>query len=285
MTTRKTKSAENAALSAMVEALPLNAVAPAAIVSPSPAARMLALIEKSAGDPRTNTEKMRAMLDMQLELIREERRIAYNAAMKACQEEMQPIVRKADNEGKKYSKLEHVDNALRPIYSKHGFSLSFNSRREVDGTITMLCDVLHDSGHHEVKELNGALDLAGIKGNANKTQVQGVGSTVSYLRRYLTAMIFNVVFINEDDDGKGGKKDPAQDPFKARAAADARTPEQKRSEAADELILRMHEMKTLDKRGSALMKNIKLITSLEEANDPRGAEIRKLAEEDPNVAA
>lgn len=281
MTTKKTKaqpSAEIQQANALIAQAQSLLQAQEVMAMPSATQRMMAVIEKASTDPRTNVEKMRALLDMNLELIREERRVAYNMAMKAAQEEMQPIVRKADNEGKKYSKLEHVDNALRPIYSKHGFSLSYNSRREADGTVTIMCDVLHDSGHHEVKELNAALDLAGIKGNANKTQVQGVGSTVSYLRRYLTAMIFNVVFINEDDDGQGGKKDKTKDPFASRAAADNRDPAQKRADAGHELMGRLGKTDDVEKRGEILMKNIKIVAALEEAGDPMAKEIRDLAE-------
>ena len=36
------------------------------------------------------------------------------------------------------------------------------------------------------------------------TAIQALGSTVSYGRRYLTLMIFNVALTNEDDDGVGG---------------------------------------------------------------------------------
>jgi hypothetical protein len=42
-----------------------------------------------------------------------------------------------------------------------------------------------------------------VKGRPNKTALHGLGSSVSYLRHYLTCMIFNVVMRGEDDDGNG----------------------------------------------------------------------------------
>lgn len=232
----------------------------------NPALAMLRVIDKASTDPRTNVEKMRALLDMQMELVREQRRVEYNNAMRYAQEEMQPVVRKSLNENtkKKYAKLEHVDNAVRPIYTKHGFSLSFNSRREEDGTITMLCDVLHCSGHSERKELNGAKDMTGAKGTANKTDIQGAGSTVSYLRRYLTCMVFNVTLIDEDDDGVGGKVEKGADPF----ADKLRKPELSYDEQlrieAGKLETALKE-RALEKRGRLLMKNRELLDQLDKA--------------------
>jgi len=41
------------------------------------------------------------------------------------------------------------------------------------------------------------LDTSGGKSN-----VQGVGSTNSFLRRYVACNIFNIVVVGDDDDGK-----------------------------------------------------------------------------------
>jgi hypothetical protein len=46
--------------------------------------------------------------------------------------------------------------------------------------------------------------------DAQPASVQGVGSTNSYLRRYIACNIFNIVVVGEDDDGNGGTIDKAQ---------------------------------------------------------------------------
>jgi hypothetical protein len=46
--------------------------------------------------------------------------------------------------------------------------------------------------------------------SGGKSTVQGVGSTNSYLRRYITCNIFNIVVVGDDDDGNGGAIDEAQ---------------------------------------------------------------------------
>ena len=59
----------------------------------------------------------------------------------------------------------------------------------------------HSGGHSTTRSLDAVLDVAGPKGTINKTPLHGLGSAVSYLQRYLTRMIFNVVLRNEDNDG------------------------------------------------------------------------------------
>ena len=43
-----------------------------------------------------------------------------------------------------------------------------------------------------------------------KSDVQAVGSTNSFLRRYVACNIFNIVVVGDDDDGTGGTIDEAQ---------------------------------------------------------------------------
>src|SRR5438477_6474048 len=46
--------------------------------------------------------------------------------------------------------------------------------------------------------------------SGGKSTVQGVGSTNSYLRRYIACNIFNIVVVGDDDDGNGSTIDKAQ---------------------------------------------------------------------------
>ena len=52
--------------------------------------------------------------------------------------------------------------------------------------------------------------LAGIDTTGGKSNVQAVGSTNSFLRRYVACNIFNIVVVGDDDDGNGGTIDEAQ---------------------------------------------------------------------------
>jgi hypothetical protein len=49
-------------------------------------------------------------------------------------------------------------------------------------------------------------DTKGPRGTPNKTATQGFGSTMSYGRRYLKALMFDLVIAGEDDDGTHKRK-------------------------------------------------------------------------------
>lgn len=176
-----------------------NELAHAAVAPPS----LLTTIADLARDPACDVEKLRALIAMQREVMAEQARIAFDAAMADAQAEMVPVVRQAVNAHTKsrYARLEDIDNAIRPIITRHGFSLTFDNPEQSADGITVTCTVAHRDGHVKNYKIAGARDDKGAQGNSNKTPIQAVGSTISYLRRYLTCMIFNVSLTNDDNDG------------------------------------------------------------------------------------
>lgn len=167
---------------------------------------ILSGIMRAASDPNVDVAKLKSLLDMQKELVLHQAENDFNEAMNKVQQEIPQVVRQAENKHtkSKFAKLENVDNAIRPIWSKHGFSLSFGSK-PFEGGVTITCRISR-GGYSRIEELPGMLDTTGPEGKKNKTDIQGLGATVSYLRRYLTCMIFNVVLTNEDNDGQAQVK-------------------------------------------------------------------------------
>lgn len=168
---------------------------------------LLRFIAEAARDSSVDVGKMQLLLQMKRELDEEKARQLFNQAMIAAQEDMRPVLRNCKNadSGSAYANLEAIDKAVRPVYTRHGFVLSFNSEPGTEKSIVMRCTCMHKGGYSADYRLEGGLDDSGIKGTRNKTAVMAAGSTVSYLRRYLTCMIFNIVLTNEDDDGVGAR--------------------------------------------------------------------------------
>jgi hypothetical protein len=185
-----------------------NTNVPALAESPLLADSLLNFVARAMADPSIDVAKLEMLLRMQREIVADDARLQFNRAMSLAQGEMQPVVRDAQNTqtNSKYALLETIDAAIRPIYVKHGFMLSFNSE-PIDGPDErIICEVSHTAGHSKRYQLDAPLDTVGPQGRANKTPLHGLGSTVSYLRRYLTAMIFNIVLKNEDNDGNRTRK-------------------------------------------------------------------------------
>jgi hypothetical protein len=193
-------------------------------VTTTPQSTLLSFIERASRDDTFNVEKFGELLRLQRDAEHDQARKAFNRAMAVCQAEMMPVIRTAQNKhlGNRYAKLEDIDREMRPIYTKHGFSVRFGSApapREGDMRIT--CTVAHEAGYFEENYLDSPLSALGSQGGRMAiTPVQAVGSTVTYLRRYLSAMVFNVV-LADDDDGEGqrevrsGAATPPPKPYRA----------------------------------------------------------------------
>lgn len=179
----------------------------ALVVRPSAeAANLLAVISRAATDPAVNVDKMEKLLAMyeRVEAKRAER--AFSDAMEKTQSEIPQLFRDRENTHKnyRYTTLEELNKAVVPIYTKHGLSLSFGSAAGAPtGYYRITCHVSHVDGHSRDYEADLPTDMVGDKGAPNKTAIQGFGSTMSYGRRYLTFLIFNIS-TTDDDDGEYG---------------------------------------------------------------------------------
>jgi hypothetical protein len=170
-----------------------------------PPTGVLALIERI--DPKTNADALEKMYALyERELVRKAA-VQYNEAMNRAQAEIAPVVRTIKNPQTQsfYAKLEHVDRAIRPIYIKHGFALSDNTVPPLQpGNVRVECLCSHIGGHTQAFYREAPPDTKGPKGNPVKTELHGIASVETFMRRYLHCGIFNVVFEGMDDDGNGG---------------------------------------------------------------------------------
>lgn len=170
----------------------------------SDATALIQVIERAASNPSIDVEKMERLLAMQERILTRNAEVSFNTAMRAAQEEMPKVLRNKRNDqtNSKYADLEKVNDAIVPVYTRHGFSLSFGTADSpLEGHIRLTCLVSHIEGHSRPYQCDMPLDMAGLKGNQNKTATHAHGSTMSYGRRYLTLLIFNVTLTNEDTDG------------------------------------------------------------------------------------
>ena len=177
---------------------------------------LLSFIERAAKDPDFDVAKFGELLRLQRDMQHDQARRSFNAAMSAAQAEMMPVIRTATNKhlGNKYAKLEDIDREMRPIVTRHGFSVRFGSAPPPEpGWMRITCTVSHDGGYFEENYLDSPVTTTGSQGGRMAvTPVQAVGSTVTYLRRYLATMVFNIVLADDDDDGETMRSQPAATP-------------------------------------------------------------------------
>jgi len=195
------------------------------------AATLITIIDRAARDPTVDLDKMDRLLAMFERLKATAAESAFNDAMAQAQAEMEPIKKDCDNPQtrSRYASYAALDRAVRPIYSRHGFGLSFNTvrpRNAVDTDIGVVCYATA-KGHTRLYEIDMPADGKGAKGGDVMTRTHATGSGVSYGMRYLLKMIFNLS--TEDDDGNaagGRRRDeaPAQAQQQRQAAPRAEEP-------------------------------------------------------------
>src|SRR5271168_1501921 len=183
---------------------------------------VLEWIERVALDPRADVEKLDRMMAMYERLKAKEAELAFNAAKGRILKKLAGITivknrpalyeidkgkpQKGTYEAFKYAPLEEIDKHLRPLLLEEEMDLSYSDEPREHGWILIRGRLKHlPGGHFEDSFMRAPLDTSG-----GKSTVQGVGSTNSYLRRYIACNIFNIVVVGDDDDGIGGTVDDAQ---------------------------------------------------------------------------
>jgi hypothetical protein len=169
---------------------------------------LIQVIERAALNPAVDVDKMQKLLEMQERIMAKNAEMSFNQAMTRLQEQLPRIKRagsvayKNKDSGKseeafKFARYEDIDGAIRPFLLAEGFSLSFNTKWSEAGAI-IYGTLAHREGHSRTVEMRLPLDSSGGKNN-----LQGMGSTISYGKRYAVGMLLNIITVGEDDDGTG----------------------------------------------------------------------------------
>lgn len=169
-------------------------------------ATLMAVITRAASDPSIDVDKLERLTGLYERITSKSAEQSFNASLVAAQTEMRPVATDANNPQtrSRYASYLALDKALRPIYTRHGFSLSFNTADGApEGHIRVVCEVGHNGGHTRHYQADMPADGKGAKGGDVMTKTHAFGAGVTYGQRYLLKMIFNVA-VGADDDGNSG---------------------------------------------------------------------------------
>lgn len=151
------------------------------------------------------------MLDYDQKMAERRAERDFNDAMKSAQAKMRRIAPNAANPQthSRYVTLDKLEEAIRPIYTAEGFSVSFNTEPgAIPEMLRVVGVVSHSSGHSRTYHIDMPADGKGAKGGDVMTRTHATGSAISYGRRYLSAMIWNLSFGGTDDDGNAAAAQP-----------------------------------------------------------------------------
>ena len=174
-----------------------------AVVPHGPEA-ILHVIERASTNPDVDIDKMERLLQMHERMVANQNEAAFNNAMTEAQSEMRRVAADARNPQthSEYASYAAIDKALRPIYTKHRFALSFDTGEGAPAEhVRVVCNVSHGDGHSKSYHIDMPSDGKGAKGGDVMTKTHAVGAGMSYGMRYLLKMIFNVAIGEDDNDG------------------------------------------------------------------------------------
>lgn len=171
-----------------------------ALASPGDPMELFAQLARDGVD----VDRIEKLLQMYERQIARKAQEAFNASMTDAQDEMRPISADAHNPQTKsrYASYAQLDRALRPIYTKHGFAISYDTAESpMADHVRVLAYVTHRAGHDRTYKVDMPNDGKGAKGGDVMTKTHATGAAMSYGMRYLLKMIFNVAVGEEDRDG------------------------------------------------------------------------------------
>jgi len=189
--------------------------APKAVAVAAPATLYQAIIQ-AARDPSIDAEKMKTLVDLQMQVEANEARKAFTRAFNALQEEL-PVINKDGiidhGEGTtakgnkklktKWATYPNIMSVCRPLLRKHGFTLSNVIEPAADASRIVVVGYLeHIDGHARISRFPLGIDTTGSKNNQ-----QGWGSSQQYGMRYNAIALLNIVSEAQQDlDNDGYKK-------------------------------------------------------------------------------
>ena len=156
--------------------------------------------QMQGADALAIVEAMERMAKLQLDSQRIDAEQEFNEALSQCQAEVKLVGLDSaqDFKGKKWATYKGLDREIRPIYIKHGFSISFSSRESATpGMIVITCTVARGL-HSRLYELPMDISGLGPKGEGALSKPHAILAASEYGRRCLLKLIFNIVTGDED---------------------------------------------------------------------------------------
>lgn len=180
--------------------------APANAVAVSDTAALLQMIDRATRDPAVDVEKAQKLMDLYERVDNRNREQQFDISMNAAQRAMEQVRTDADNPSTKsrYASYAALDRAIRPMYTAHGFSISFNTREDAPAdTVRVTCQVSH-AGYSRNYLLDIPADGKGARGGDVMTKTHATMAAVTYGKRGLLGMVFNIAVARDDDGNAAG---------------------------------------------------------------------------------
>lgn len=165
------------------------------------ATSMLQAVGSLAVNPDVDVDKVERLMQIQEKLQAKENEDSFNRVMAEVQSKIGTVLKNKLNKqtNSNYADLQAIVTTVKPIYTSAGMALSFNTIPTEDQSFVRVVCYVTAEGHTRTYEYDSPITDKGIAGKVMMTTQHARGSAISYGRRYLVCLIFNIA--TDDDDG------------------------------------------------------------------------------------
>ncbi len=171
--------------------------------------QLLSVILEMARDATLDINKLQTLLEMQQKMEARGAEIEFSRALARLSAKMPQVPKNGRvslGTGKgsyPFTKWEDMDKIIRPLMAEEGFTLLFDSQIHDRGGVIITGTLLHKDGHSKTASMLLPLDTG-----PGRNDLQAMGSTLSYGKRYAAEMLLNIVREGQDQDGRSSVKAP-----------------------------------------------------------------------------
>lgn len=138
-------------------------------------------------------------------------RMAFQAALRRIQDDLKIISKRGVNPEthSNYALAQDIDDQISGLLTKERMTLSFEPRVSERPDSVLIVGILSLGAFSKEYPLEMPADGKGAKGGGVMSRTHATGSAITYGKRYLKNMIFDLRFREKDDDGNkaGGSVD------------------------------------------------------------------------------
>ncbi len=157
---------------------------------------IMGMLAEAVRDPDFDANKLEQLIMLKERVDATEAKKAFIDAMAEFHEDPPRLIKTKEGNNCKYAPLDDSIKLIRPALLAVSITPSWETEQLPNGHIMVTCILSHRLGHEKTSSLSGAAEDSG-----SKNPTQGIGSTVSYFKRYTLEANCGLVAEGEDTDG------------------------------------------------------------------------------------
>lgn len=150
-------------------------------------------------------EVVNVILEQQKWMIQHGEEEAFNAALKRIQKRLKVIPKRGKNKetNSRFATTEDIDSEIQVLLDEENMTLSFMPAVSDKPDMVLIIGTLALGAFEKQYPLEMPADGKGAKGGGVMSRTHATGAAITYAKRYLKNLIFDLRFNEKDDDGNG----------------------------------------------------------------------------------